>query len=65
MFRVGAASFLSCQFLSVSRYIRKIADIIQVAPIYFENRRLIQVAPIYPENRRYNFTYRQTAPIVK
>ncbi|MFD3215847.1 hypothetical protein [Bacillus sp. BR_7a] len=52
MFRVGAASFLSCQFLSVSRYIRKIADI-------------IQVAPIYPENRRYNFTYCQTAPIVK
>ncbi|WP_179883194.1 hypothetical protein [Bacillus cereus] len=39
MFRVGTTSFypavtggpiISCQFLSVSRYIRKIADIFQV-----------------------------------
>ena len=40
----NSVSFLCCH-LSISRYIRKIADI-------------FQVAPIYSENRRYNFTYR-------
>ena len=40
----NSVSFL-CRHLSISRYIRKIADI-------------FQVAPIYSENRRYNFTYR-------
>ncbi len=39
LFQIGTASFLYCLFLSVSRYIRKIADIIPVALIYFENRR--------------------------
>ncbi len=36
---------LFCRYMLVSRYIKKIADIIRVAPIYLKNR-------------RYNFIYR-------
>lgn len=47
-----------CQFLSVSRYIREIADKNRVVVDKFEKSLIkSKLRSIYLENRRYNFSY--------
>ena len=66
-FCVCRGSHACCCFLSVSRYILKIADIFGIAPIYLENRRynwsydryISKIADIiYSKDQLYNFIYR-------